>query len=266
MNLLFTVCGRAGSKGEVGKNLREFCGIPLVWYTLSAISLYRERYASEDDFIQTTLNTDSDDLIRLASGTTEEIFTIYRARELAGDRVPKVSVIRDCLDRTEAACEKMFDMVVDLDITSPLRTVEDIYRAVQKKASRPESDVVFSVAPARRNPCFNMVREEDGFFIRAMPSNYTARQQAPLFYDMNASIYAYSPRALREKEAAAFFNDRADIIIMQDTGILDIDSEEDYALMQVVAGYLYDTSPAYGEIRGRARQFLEGAAVKSRNI
>ena len=158
MNLLFTVCGRAGSKGVVGKNLREFCGIPLVWYTLSAISLYRERYASEDDFIQTTLNTDSDDLIRLASGTTEEIFTIYRARELAGDRVPKVSVIRDCLDRTEAACEKMFDMVVDLDITSPLRTVEDIYRAVQKKASRPESDVVFSVAPARRNPCFNMVR------------------------------------------------------------------------------------------------------------
>ena len=52
MNLLFTICGRAGSKGVHGKNMRDFCGIPLIWYTLSAISLYRERYASEKNYIQ----------------------------------------------------------------------------------------------------------------------------------------------------------------------------------------------------------------------
>jgi len=252
MNLLFTVCGRSGSKGVRGKNLRDFCGIPLVWYTLSAISLYRERYVAETDFIQTAISTDSEDLIRLATTTAEKLFIVRRAPELAGDRTPKVSAILDCLNRTELACGVTFDMVVDLDITSPLRTVEDIHQAVLKKAARSETDVVFSVTPSRRNPYFNMVREDRGFFVKAITSDYTARQQAPRFYDMNASIYAYSPQALREKDAATFFNDRADIILMQDTGVLDIDSEKDCVLMQAIAEYLYNNVSEHREIHEHA--------------
>lgn len=248
MNLLFTICGRAGSKGFRGKNVRDFCGIPLVWHTLSAISLYRERYSSENDCVLVTLNTDSEDLVRLATETTEKLFVIRRAPELAGDQIPKVSVILDCLTRTEEAFDMRFDMVVDLDITSPLRTVKDIRQAVTKKRARKETDVVYSVVPSRKNPYFNMVREEEGFFIKAISSSYTTRQQSPVFYDMNASIYAYSPKALREKEAATFFNDQADVIMMKDTGVLDIDSEEDYVLMQVIAKHFYSTSKDYGEV------------------
>ncbi|MDE6992816.1 MAG: acylneuraminate cytidylyltransferase family protein [Lachnospiraceae bacterium] len=258
MNLLFTICGRAGSKGVHGKNMRDFCGIPLIWYTLSAISLYRERYASEKNYIQTAINTDSKDLIRLAEAVAEKMFVIDRTPELAGDKTPKVSVILDCLEKSEKACGVMFDIVVDLDITSPLRTVEDIHHAVAKKLACPAADVVFSVTPSRRNPYFNMVRKEGDFFVKAIPSNYTARQQAPLFYDMNASIYAYSSQALRKKDAETFFCDGSDVILMQDTGVLDIDSEEDYALMQVIAEYFYCTVPEYGEIREHAMRFQEG--------
>ena len=35
---------------------------------------------------------------------------------------------------------------------------------------------------------------------------------------------------------------------MKDTGILDIDSEEDYELMQVVAKYLFEKYDGYGEV------------------
>ena len=35
---------------------------------------------------------------------------------------------------------------------------------------------------------------------------------------------------------------------MQDTGILDIDSEEDYELMQVIAKFLFDNIEGYSEI------------------
>ena len=181
---------------------------------------------------------------------------IHRVAELAGDQTPKVSVILDCLTKTEDACGMRFDLVVDLDITSPLRTVEDIHRAVTKKLARPETDVVFSVTPSRRNPYFNMVREEGSFFVKAIPSSYTVRQQAPVFYDMNASIYAYSPEALQVKETATFFNDRADVVLMKDTGILDIDSEEDYTLMQAVAEHFYKTLPEYGEIHDYAFTYL----------
>ena len=93
-----------------------------------------------------------------------------------------------------------------------------------------------------------MVKKENGFFVKAIASNYTARQQAPTFYDMNASIYVYSPKALMFKDHATFFNDRADAIIMKDTGILDIDSEEDYELISVIAKHLFETDEEYGSI------------------
>lgn len=256
MNLLFTICGRAGSKGVKGKNLRDFCGVPLVWYTLAAISIYKERCLSQEDSLKAILSTDSEELAELAARVSEPPVFLRRTPDLAGDRVAKVAVIRDCLLRAEERWAVHFDAVVDLDITSPLRTVGDVQAVVSRKMERPETDVVYSVTPARRNPYFNMVREEDGFFVKAIPSDFTARQQAPAFYDMNASIYAYNTRSLLEKDAATYLNDGADVVVMPDTGILDIDSEEDYQLMQVIAEHLYAKNPDFREIYERARMWL----------
>ncbi len=247
MNILFTLCGRAGSKGVKGKNARDFLDVPLVWYSMANIALYMEKYAGED-VIKVVLNTDSEPLIELVKNVEALPVTILRRDEsLAGDKVPKVAVILDCLNRAEKKFGYKFDMVVDLDITSPLRTVQDVKNAIDRKKQRNDVDVVYSVAHSRRNPYFNMVKEENGFFGKAIPSNFTTRQEAPVFYDMNASIYAYSPKALREKEQATFFNSGCDAIVMFDTGILDIDSEEDYELMQVIAQYLYENKKEYEE-------------------
>jgi CMP-N,N'-diacetyllegionaminic acid synthase len=159
-----------------------------------------------------------------------------------------VAVILDSLNKAEEIFAQKFDMVVDLDITSPLRTVQDVKNAIDRKKQRNDVDVVYSVAPSRRNPYFNMVKEENGFFSKAIPSNFTTRQEAPVFYDMNASIYAYSPDALRNKEHATFFNSGCDAVVMADTGILDIDSEEDYELMQVIAKYLFESNETFKEV------------------
>ena len=255
MNILFTLCGRAGSKGVKGKNAREFCGKPLVWYSLAAIALYKEQYANNDT-ISVVLNTDSEPLIGLIQQvSTMDVGILKRDVKLAGDKVPKVSVILDCLNRAETMYRIEYDMVVDLDITSPLRTVDDIRHAVERKMQRPEVDVVYSVTHARRNPYFNMVKEENGFFCKAIPSSFTTRQEAPTFYDMNASIYAYSPKALREKDHPTFFNSNCDAVVMFDTGILDIDSEEDYDLMQVIADYLWKNKAGYMEVYNKTQEW-----------
>lgn len=247
MNILFTLCGRAGSKGVKGKNARDFLDIPLVWYSMANIDLYKESFAG-NNHIDIVLNTDSENLIRLVEQVKDMDVTILRRdASLGGDKVPKVAVILDCLTRSEELFKVKYDVVVDLDITSPLRTVQDIKNAIDKKASRNDVDVVYSVAPSRRNPYFNMVKEENGFFCKAIPSNFTTRQEAPVFYDMNASIYAYSPDALKNKDHSTFFNSGCDAIVMADTGILDIDSEEDYELMQVIANYLFETIGAFKE-------------------
>lgn len=257
MNLLFTLCGRAGSKGVKGKNARDFLDVPLVWYSMANIALYLEKYGANDE-IKIVLNTDSEPLKDLVRRVKDVAVTIIHREEiLAGDRVPKVAVILDSLNKAEALFSCAFDMVVDLDITSPLRTVQDVFNAIERKRQRPEVDVVYSVVPSRRNPFFNMVKEENGFFCKAIPSSFTTRQEAPSFYDMNASIYAYSPKALRQKEQATFFNSNCDAVEMKDTGILDIDSEEDYELMQVIAEYLYGTIPSYNEVRTLVEKWKE---------
>lgn len=256
MKILFTLCGRAGSKGVKGKNARDFLNVPLVWYSMAGIALYKEQFLTSADHIDVVLNTDSEDLISLVKQVKDLPVTVLRRDEsLAGDRVPKVAVILDCLKRSEDLFKSNYDVVVDLDITSPLRTVKDIKNAIDKKMSRGETDVVYSVAPSRRNPYFNMVKEENGFFCKAIPSKYTTRQEAPVFYDMNASIYAYSPQALKTKEQPTFFNSHCDAVVMADTGILDIDSEEDYELMQVVARYLFEKKGEYKEICNQTKKW-----------
>lgn len=248
MNILFTLCGRAGSKGVKGKNARYFLDLPLVWYSMANIALYIEKFSLGDD-INVILNTDSEPLKDLVHRVKDVPVTIInRDEHLAGDRVPKVAVILDSLNKAEKAFACIFDIVVDLDITSPLRTVQDVKNAIDRKKQRNDVDVVYSVAPSRRNPYFNMVKEEDGFYCKAIPSNYTSRQEAPVFYDMNASIYAYSPEALRRKNHNTFFNSNCDAVLMRDTGVLDIDSEEDYELMQVIARYLFNNNDAFKEI------------------
>lgn len=255
MNILFTLCGRAGSKGVKGKNARDFLDVPLVWYSMANIALYMERYSGQDD-IQVVLNTDSKPLKELVKMVNEiPITIIHREDSLAGDRVPKVAVILDCLNKAEDLFARKYDMVVDLDITSPLRTVQDVRNAIEKKKQRPDVDVVYSVAPSRRNPYFNMVKEKNGYFCKAISSSFTTRQEAPVFYDMNASIYAYSPKALREKEQTTFFNSGCDAVVMADTGILDIDSEEDYELMQVIAKYLFINNQLFEEVYNKANSW-----------
>lgn len=247
MNILFTLCGRAGSKGVKGKNARDFLEIPLVWYSMAGIQLYIEKYAKPEDHIDVVLNTDSEDLIRLVEQVKElNVGILRRDSSLAGDKVAKSAVIKDCLKRAKVSYGVEYDVVVDLDITSPLRTVQDIKNVIDKKKQRDDVYVVFSVTSSRRNPYFNMVKEENGVYVRGIASNFTTRQEAPVFYDMNASIYAYSPEALLNKDNTTIFS-RSDITVMFDSGILDIDSEEDYVLMQVIAKYLFENNEAFKE-------------------
>ena len=256
MNILFTLCGRAGSKGVKGKNARDFLDVPLVWYSMAGISLYLQRYTTKEDHVDVVLNTDSEDLIRLVEQVKDlHVTTLRRDESLAGDRVPKVAVVHDSLIRSEKLFNVSYDVVVDLDITSPLRTVQDIKNAIDRKLTRPEVNVVYSVAPSRRNPYFNMVKEENGFFCKAISSNFTTRQEAPAFFDMNASIYAYSPQALKNNSLVGFFKECCDAVVMFDTGILDIDSEEDYELMQVIAKYLFENKEEFKETFTKANSW-----------
>jgi len=254
MNILFTVCCRAGSKSIKNKNLKLFLGTPLSYYTLASIKLYKQEYGAQNYFT-TCLNTDSEELISQVLEYDSDIQIVHRDEALAGDTVPKVVVIKDCLQKTEAATGIIYDIVVDLDVTSPLRRVKDIHAAICKKQKRDDIDIVFSVTSPRRNPYFNMVKtNSDDTVSRVIESDYSTRQQAPVLFDMNASIYVYGVDFLHKSVVNSLFDGRCNFIEMVDTAVLDIDKEEDFKLMEILAEHFYKTDSKFGEIAQEAKR------------
>ena len=251
--LLITICGRAGSKGFKNKNLKVFCEKPLVYYTLSAASLFKA--ARPDVQVDICLNTDSQALADLVAAKYPEVVFMPRGEALGGDTVPKMAVFQDSLTRMEEKNDCTYDYVMDLDITSPLRTAKDVQNAFEMKASRPDLDLVFSVPESRRNPCFNMVRDCGDHVEKGIDNaTYTARQQAPVFYDVNASIYVFRRDFLANNTTGILWDGKIGVSKMLDTGVLDIDSEKDFLLMEVIAGHLFKTLPEFAQVRDNIRE------------
>lgn len=248
MNLLFTVCGRAGSKGCKNKNVREFLGQPLVKYTISAISLFINRNYKDYGRIDICVNSDSEELLNLAKLTKDDIVCINRNKFLAQDNTPKVDVIKNSVEYCEEINNVKYDIVVDLDITSPLRKVNDIESAIKEKIHQKDKDIIFSVVESRRNPYFNMVQNIDDNYKLIIESTYVTRQQAPTTYDMNASIYVYDRECLSDEKLQTLFEGPCGIVEMIDTGVLDIDSDADFELMEVVAKYFMNKDIEFKEI------------------
>ena len=252
-HVLVTICGRAGSKGFKNKNLKIFDGLPLSHYSLAAAKLFERQNPQLS--VDICLNTDSEDLARLVADKYPEVVYLPRGEALGGDTVPKMAVFQDSLARMEQARGEAYDFVMDLDITSPLRTAKDVESAYRLKASRADLDLVFSVTDSRRNPCFNMVRDCGDHVEKGIDNaTYTARQQAPVFYDVNASIYVFSRDFLAGNTTGILWDGKIGASLMKDTGVLDIDSEEDFVLMEVIARHLYDTLPEFAAVRENIRR------------
>lgn len=252
MNILFTICGRAGSKGFKNKNLKEMNSIPLVFYTLAAIKGYADKHPENE--VKIAVNTDSEPLKGLFQlQKTFKIDFIARKEALAGDIVPKVAVIQDTYHQMK---DTYPDVVIDLDITSPYRRVCDIENIIIEFASG-KYDLVFSVVEARRSPYFNMVEQKaDGYYKKICQSGYTARQQAPKSYELNASIYAYSPKFLDYEIDKTILDYSCGISVMPDFLVLDIDSEEDFEMMQYLHEFYCKNDPGLNEVYLSAKEML----------
>lgn len=191
MNILVTVCARGGSKGIPGKNIREVGGHPLLYYTAKAALGYAASAGAD-----IVLSTDSEAI--LEAGREAGLPTDYRRpARLADDVCGKPDAIRDAMLWAEARHAVSYDYVVDLDVTSPMRSLDDIERCVAMLEADPQALTVFSVSPCGRNPYFNQVQEKaDGYYGVVLGGIYTSRQTAPKVYDMNASVYVYRREAL----------------------------------------------------------------------
>jgi CMP-N-acetylneuraminic acid synthetase len=186
MEKLITICARGGSKGIPGKNIRPINGIELIGYTIQhAFSLSKKISAD------IALSTDCLKIKNIA--TKFNLQTNYiRPESLSGDSVGKIETIRHLLEFEESHRLKTYDYIFDLDVSSPLRNIQDLISAFEILKQNPGAQNLFSVNKANRNPYFNMVeKKENGYYSLVKKGNFLTRQSSPEVFELNASFYIY---------------------------------------------------------------------------
>jgi N-acylneuraminate cytidylyltransferase/CMP-N,N'-diacetyllegionaminic acid synthase len=218
-----TICARGGSKGVPNKNIRPLLGKPLIVHSI-------EQARHTGLFATLAVSSDSDEILGIAGSAGVE-HLVKRPDVMASDRAAKLPAIQHCVRIVEEKTGLAFDLMVDLDATAPLRTIEDIAGAVALQEMGGCSNVITG-CPAHRSPYFNLVEATPAGFVRLSKpgTGIVRRQDSPACYDCNASIYVW-PRA-------TFF--ASDNVLMPETKLfemprersLDIDTELDFALVE----------------------------------
>ena len=153
---------------------------------------------------------------------------------MATDTAPKLPAIRHCLEQAIAHTGRTPEILVDLDVTSPLRLPSDITGAVELLKKSGARNVITG-APARRSPYFNLIEARaDGTvgLSKVAEPPITRRQDAPRCFDMNASIYVWRVGAFLENPSV-FYQD-TQLFEMPEERSVDIDSDLDFTLVELL--------------------------------
>jgi CMP-N,N'-diacetyllegionaminic acid synthase len=222
---LCTICARSGSKGLENKNIRLLLGKPLMAYSI--ISALKSEL-----FDVVAVSSDSEKILEIARQWRAD-YLIKRPLELSKDTSAKIPAIVHCLLEVEKMTGDTFDTIVDLDVTSPLRYVSDIINVVESLESKCISNVV-SGTYSKYSPYFNMVEIDDKGSL-SLCKNYEnpifRRQDAPVCYQLNASVYAWKREYLLKNKRVLLDKDTFLYVMPQERSI-DIDDELDFLFVE----------------------------------
>lgn len=225
LELLITICARGGSKGVPRKNIRPLMGRPLIHYTIDAARTFAARYGAD-----LGLSTDDNEILQVAREAGLDTDYI-RPAHLATDAAGKIDTILDLLLHYEAVKGRRYDYVLDMDVTSPLRTQQDLEAGFRIIQEDPSALNLFSVSKAKKNPYYDQVeRQESGYYTTCKKGGFKSRQTAPEVFEMNASFYFYRRRFFSEGLKSATTD--ASLVYVMPHVCFDIDYPADFDFLE----------------------------------
>lgn len=219
MNILITICARGGSKSVKDKNIRKILNKPLISYTINA--------AVDWGNAKVICSTDSKKIADIAK-KHKGICILHRPKPLGEDTTPKLEVVRHAALNAERIFKKKYQLIIDLDVTAPIRWLRDLDNCLSLYVHR-KPEVILSVVKSRKNPYFNMLEENnEGYFELCKKKAFIpSRQQVPPVYDMNASINCFSRSFLLNKKNKAYTDSKKTLVYLMEDYAIDIDTELD---------------------------------------
>lgn len=227
--ILGAVCARGGSRGVPGKALRRLKGRSLI-----AIAVDCALRCGDLDAV--TVSTDDRTVAEEAHQHGADV-PFLRPGRLAESRTPKWLVFRHLVDEWEKRHACKVEILVDLDVSVPLRIPEDISRCIHT-LTRGEADVVMTAFKPVRNPYFNMVECDPGHgcrIVKQPPDPVHNRQEAPTVYGLSPAVYAIRRRALDAFEHWSLAS--MDVVEIPRTRAWDIDEDIDFKIVEMLSTY-----------------------------
>lgn len=183
--VIVIIPARGGSKSIPKKNIIDFCGKPLIsWSIEQALG---SKYVDE-----LYVSTDSKEIGNISKQYGARV--IWRPDELATDTSSSEDALLHAMSEIEKS--KKIDLVVFLQATSPLRKDDDIDKAIEKFFSE-SADSLFSAAIL-----------EDFFIWESKNDNLSSitydyknrgrRQDRKPCYLENGSIYIFKPEIINQ--------------------------------------------------------------------
>ena len=230
-NVLCTICMRGNSKGVKNKNLKLINGKPLLYYTV--IKAIKSKL-----FDEIVVSSDSKKILSLCKKLGIKNL-INRPNKLATDTSGKIPVIIHALLNTEKKLKKNFNYVVDLDVTAPLRSIDDIRKSLNILIKK-KSDNLVTACVSRKNPYFNIIEKKKSQIVLAkkIKIKILRRQDAPITYDLNPSIYIWKCSSLLKNPS--IYQKKTEVYLMPQSKSFDIDNDEDLEITKLFLKKKYE--------------------------
>jgi pseudaminic acid cytidylyltransferase len=186
---LAIIPARAGSKRIPNKNIRDFCGQPMMAHILSAA-------ASSDLFDEIHVSTDSSEIAEKASCLGFEV-AFLRPPHLADDHTPIMPVLKNVLQEYLGRGSE-FQSVALLMACAPMITSDDLSGASALFDVHHGRHTVIGVS---EYPCpveWAFRREPNGVLVPMQPGMFSVRSQdlTTAYYDAGQFCFMSSERVL----------------------------------------------------------------------
>lgn len=218
MKTIAIIPSRGGSKGIPKKNIIDFCGKPLISW-----SILQAKNTPEIDEVY--VSSDSDEILKVAKKYGADI--IKRPDEISGDKATSESVIEHALTTKELTSEK----VIMLQATSPLRKSDDISRAICQFETE-KYDSLFSGA---KLDDFLIWEKAQNGILNSFNYDYGKRgrrQDRKPQYVENGSFYIFKPNILFS--TGNRLGGKIGIFLMDFWQSFEIDSMDDLEIVKIL--------------------------------
>ena len=212
------ITARGGSKRIPKKNIREFCGKPIMAYSIEA--------AKESGlFDEVMVSTDDEEIAGIAQRYGATV-PFMRSAETSGDYATTADVLYEVLDAYKK-CGRKFEWMCCIYPTAPFVTAQKLRKAFaylqEHNADALFPVVKFSFPPQR------CVLIENGFLKYKWPENVRARSQdlEPLYHDAGQFYF------WRVDKFSEGMIENTVPFILDDLEVQDIDNLEDWKLAEM---------------------------------